>query len=45
MFRRSKAAELREGVASTAELATALAGDMEFRKQVVAALAHAASRA
>jgi uncharacterized membrane protein len=43
MFRRSKAAELREGVASTAELATMLAGDMEFRKQVVGALAHAAA--
>ena len=43
MFRRSKGAELKEGVASTAELGTALAGDKEFRKQVVAALAHAAA--
>jgi uncharacterized membrane protein len=43
MFRRSKVAELREGVASTADLAAALAGDKEFRQQVVAALTHAAA--
>ena len=43
MFRRSKAAELREGVASTADLAAALAGDKEFRTQAVAALVHAAA--
>src|SRR3954449_6718387 len=43
MLRRSKAAELREGVASTADLAASLAGDTEFRQQVVAALAHAAA--
>ena len=43
MFRRSKAAELREGVASTADLAAALAGDKAFRTQAVAALVHAAA--
>src|SRR3954468_1573669 len=43
MFQRSKAAELREGVANTAELTTAVAGDKEFRKQVVGALVHAAA--
>jgi uncharacterized membrane protein len=43
MFGRSKAAELREGVASTAELTTAVAGDKEFRKQVVGAIMHAAA--
>src|SRR3954451_6294226 len=43
MFQRSKAAELKDGVTSTAEQATALAGDKEFRKQVVAAVAHAAA--
>jgi uncharacterized membrane protein len=43
MFRRSKAAELREGVASTADLAAALARDKKFREQVVAAFVHAAA--
>jgi uncharacterized membrane protein len=43
MFRRSKTAELREGVASTADLAAALARDKQFREQVVAAFAHAAA--
>ena len=43
MFRRSKAAELKEGVASTADLAAALARDKKFRRQVAAALAHASA--
>jgi len=42
-FRRNKAAELKEGIASTADLAAALAQDEKFRKQVVGALAHAAA--
>jgi uncharacterized membrane protein len=43
MFRRSRAAELKEGVANTADLAAALARDKKFRKQVAAALAHASA--
>jgi uncharacterized membrane protein len=41
MFRRNKSAELREGIAGTADLAAALAQDEKFRKQVVRALTHA----
>jgi uncharacterized membrane protein len=41
MFGRSKTAELKESVASTADQAAALAHDKEFRKQVVEAFAHA----
>jgi uncharacterized membrane protein len=43
IFRRNKASELRDGIASTADLAAALAQDKQFRKQVVTALAHAAA--
>jgi uncharacterized membrane protein len=43
MFRRSKTEELKESVTSTADQAVAVAQDKEFRKQVVAALVHAAA--
>ena len=43
VFRRSKRGGLREGVASSADLAAALLRDKQFRKEVVAALAHAAA--
>jgi uncharacterized membrane protein len=43
MFQRSKAAELRGRVSSTADQAAALAQDREFREKLVAALGHAAA--
>jgi uncharacterized membrane protein len=43
MFRRSKTEELKESVTSSADQAVAVAQDKEFRKQVVAALVHAAA--
>jgi uncharacterized membrane protein len=43
MFRRSKTAGLKDGVASSVDLGTALARDKQFRKEIVSAVAHAAA--